>query len=62
MEINVGFLGADVSGALFKFTMECGNDNLIGQERVTVPDGGVTATLLGMGLIGMAAIKRRLQS
>lgn len=61
ISVDVGFLGADVSGALFKFTMECGNDNMIGQNRTTVPDGGVTAMLLGTGLIGLAGIKRRLQ-
>ena len=61
MAVDVGFLG-DVSDALFKFTMQCGNDNLIGQGTVSVPDGGVTAILLGMGLIGMAAIRRRLRN
>jgi len=61
MAVDVGFLG-DVSDALFKFTMQCGNDNMIGRGDVSVPDGGLTAMLLGMGLIGMAAIKRRLRS
>jgi hypothetical protein len=60
MDVDVGFLGTDLSGDLFKFTMQCGNDNLIG--RVPVPDGGVTAMLLGVGLVGLATLKRRLLS
>jgi len=28
--------------------------------RVPVPDGGLTLTLLGMGLVGLAAVRRKL--
>lgn len=40
------------------YTMECGNDNLMGRGVTTVPDGGITLALLGTALIGMTATRR----
>lgn len=39
-------------------TMECGNDNLMGQFDPNVPEPG-TVLLLGSGLIGIAALLRK---
>ncbi len=38
-------------------TFRCGNDVMWGQ--VPVPDGGLTVTLLGMGLVGLGFVARR---
>ncbi len=42
------------NGAVFHNTMECGNDNLIGQ----VPEP-TTMLLLGLGLIGLVGVSRK---
>jgi len=61
LQFDLGFLGSVVpNGAFFKFTMECGNDNLVGRyERV--PDNGATLALLGgsMLAIGGLALRKR---
>jgi len=55
--IDLSFLTpTERAGALFKFTMECGNDNLIGR----VPDGGATILLMSAGLTGLGLVRRRL--
>jgi len=37
-------------------TLECGNDDIYGQ----VPDGGVTVALLGLAILGLGALARKL--
>lgn len=56
LSVDVGFLGAELDGALFSYTMECGNDGIKGQA--SVPDGGATVVLLGIGLAGIAGVNR----
>ncbi len=58
LTLDVGFLGAQLDGALFHFTMECGNDNLMG--RASVPDGGAALCLLGLGVGAVGLLRRRL--
>jgi hypothetical protein len=58
LTVDVGFLGAELDGALFHFTMECGNDNLMG--RASVPDGGAALCLLGLGVGAIGVLRRRL--
>ncbi|MBL9127221.1 MAG: hypothetical protein JNL97_06230 [Verrucomicrobiales bacterium] len=59
IQFDLGFLGPIVpDGALFKFTMECGNDNLVGRY-VHVPDMGGTLVMLGGGLLAMEGLRRR---
>ncbi len=54
--LDLSFLSdAELSGALFKFTMECGNDNIVGR----VPDGGATVCLMGLGLTVLGLARRR---
>ena len=52
---------AFLSGADFisHFTMKCGNDNLMGNSRV--PDGGVTAMLLGLTMLTVEGIRRKIR-
>lgn len=58
LTLDVGFLGANLDGALFHFTMECGNDNLIG--RASVPDGGAALCMLGLGVGAIGVLRRRM--
>jgi hypothetical protein len=41
-------------------TMRCGNDVLWGQVGNSVPDGGLTLAMLGLGLMGVAAVRRKM--
>jgi hypothetical protein len=60
--INLSFLTADeLDGALLKLTMECGNDNLVGRVPHSVPEGGMTAVMLGLGLLGVVGFRRKLE-
>jgi VPDSG-CTERM motif len=58
LTVDVGFLGAELDGALFHFTMECGNDNLMG--RASVPDGGAALCMLGLGVGAIGVLRRRM--
>jgi hypothetical protein len=49
--------GSGLSGTIFHNTMECGNDNLLGQAA-PVPEPG-TMMLLGLGMLGMAVYGKR---
>jgi hypothetical protein len=42
----------------FHTTMKCGNDVMWG-KTFGVPDGGLTVTLLGLGLVGLGLATRR---
>lgn len=53
---DVGFLGVG-NDFTVKYTMACGNDNIIGKGTV-VPEPG-TMLLLGSGLAGLGVLRRR---
>ena len=56
LQFDLSFLGASVpNGALFKFTMECGNDNLVGRYT-NVPDNGRTLAMMGGGLMAIGGL------
>jgi hypothetical protein len=65
MDNNHYYLTVDTSflqggkTATYHYTMECGNDNLMGQAR-TVPDSGQTLALFGLGLLPLLALRRKL--
>ena len=54
--VDLSFLGDEIYGAIFHSTMQCGNDNLMGQTPVPEP---ATMILLGMGLLGIASIGKK---
>jgi len=57
-DIDLGFIPAGERGdVLFHTTMECGNDNLMG--RGSIPDGGLTLGLFGVGLSVLGVVARR---
>lgn len=56
LAVDLSFLAG--SDAVFHYTMECGNDNLMGQAHV--PDTAATSILLGLGLIALAGVRRKL--
>jgi len=54
LQFDLSFLGASVpNGTLFKFTMECGNDNLVGRYS-QVPDNGGTLAMMGGSLMAIS--------
>jgi hypothetical protein len=53
--VDLGFIAGYT--ATIHYTMECGNDNLMG--RAHVPDAGATALLLGLGLAGLLGLRRK---
>jgi hypothetical protein len=72
-EIGTGFVDAFAAShpllaptVLYKLTMECGNDNMLGvdtiNQNVAVPDGSATLSLLGLSflsLVGLAKLRGR---
>lgn len=58
LSVDLGFLAGQ--DAIFHYTMECGNDNLMGQASIpNVPDAGATGLMLGVALLGFAGMRRR---
>ena len=55
LSVNLAFLAGQ--DAVFHYTMECGNDNLMGTAHV--PDSGSSAILLGLGLLAVAGVRRK---
>ena len=63
---SFGFAGARASNAVGGYGVQVMNltdaNNGLHQDQLVytgVPDGGMTLTLLGLGLVGLAATKRR---
>lgn len=56
--VDLGFLGSDIHNFTAHFTMQCGNDDLMGQHYDPIPEPG-TLLLLGAGLIGLLALGRK---
>lgn len=56
LDVNVGFL-APGTDATFHYTMECGNDALMGHAHI--PDGGSTILLLLGGLSVFTFVRRK---
>jgi hypothetical protein len=58
LSTDIGFLAGQ--DATFHYTIECGNDNLVGQASVpTVPDSGSTLLFISGGLVLLFAARRR---
>jgi hypothetical protein len=57
MVVDVGFI-ADGTEITVHYTYRCGNDNLMG--RTLVPDVASTAALLGLAVMGLGALRRKL--
>lgn len=55
LSVNLAFLAGE--DAIFHYTMECGNDNLMGSAHV--PDNGSVAIMFGLGLFAVAGVRRR---
>jgi len=59
VQFDLGFLGSSVpNGTLFKFTMECGNDNLVGYYNQVADQGG-TVAMMGGGLLALGGFGLR---
>jgi len=59
IQFDLSFLGASIpDGTLFKFTMECGNDNLVGIYR-DVPDQGATLAMMGCSVAVLGGLRSR---
>ena len=66
VSVNLGFIGTVPKGStvFFHYTMECGNDMLIGSTSDglrRVPDGANSIVLIGLGLVTLGLIQRRMR-
>jgi len=55
------FLPANNPSVLYKLTMECGNDNMLGTQSsgfTQVPDASATIAMLGLGFLGLAGVAK----
>lgn len=57
ISLDTSFLNG--AAATFHYTMECGNDDLMGHTS-SVPDGGTTLGLLSATLLGLVGLRRRM--
>lgn len=56
--VDLGFLGSNIHNFTAHFTMQCGNDDLMGRHYDPIPEPS-TVLLLGAGLIGLLALGRK---
>jgi hypothetical protein len=59
MTVDLGFLPPGME-FIVHYTMQCGNDSLMGQGQTPAPEP-TTILLLGSGLIGLAGARRKLK-
>ncbi|MDB6092981.1 MAG: hypothetical protein JWM32_543 [Verrucomicrobia bacterium] len=62
LSVDISFLPVG-SVATFHYTVECGNDDLIGKAtRTNVPEGASTALMIGGALMGLMGLRRKLRA
>jgi len=61
LQFDLSFLGATIPDqTLFKFTMECGNDNLLGRYH-SVADTGITLGMLATSALLVLSLSRKIR-
>ena len=59
-DVSLSGLGLLDAGNLIHYTIECGNDAMMGRVSA-VPDGGVTLALLGCALFALEGLRRKVR-